>query len=65
MEQECTLVPSFVGAALYCFQWIYRGDDWLLVRRWEYMLAQRSAIDIVQVISWNGEGFFAKASNIP
>lgn len=35
-------------------QWIYRGDDWLLVRRWEYLLAQRSAIDIVQVISWNG-----------
>ncbi|KAI0279099.1 glycoside hydrolase family 71 protein [Russula aff. rugulosa BPL654] len=36
--------------------WIYRGDDWLLVRRWEYLLAQRSAIDIVQVISWNDYG---------
>jgi hypothetical protein len=36
-------------------QWIYRGDDWLFVRRWEYLLAHRHAIDIVQVISWNGE----------
>jgi glucan endo-1,3-alpha-glucosidase len=36
-------------------KWIYRGDDWLLVRRWEHLLACRSDIDIVQVISWNGE----------
>jgi len=36
--------------------WIYRGDDWLLVRRWERLLACRSAIDIVQVISWNDYG---------
>ena len=43
--------------ALYSLQWIYRGDDWLLVRRWEYLLAQRSAIDIVQVVSWNGKVF--------
>ncbi|KAH9965400.1 glycoside hydrolase family 71 protein [Russula dissimulans] len=36
--------------------WIYRGDDWLLVRRWEHLLAHRNAIDIVQVISWNDYG---------
>jgi glucan endo-1,3-alpha-glucosidase len=50
----------FIRTALYSPQWIYRGDDWLLVRRWEYLLAHRSAIDIVQVISWNGKVFFAK-----
>jgi hypothetical protein len=57
MEQECTSVPCLYShrTAVYSLQWIYRGDDWLLVRRWEYLLAQRSAIDIVQVISWNGE----------
>ncbi|KAI0292805.1 glycoside hydrolase family 71 protein [Russula brevipes] len=36
--------------------WIYRGDDWLLVRRWERLIACRNAIDIVQVISWNDYG---------
>lgn len=42
---------------LHDSKWIYRGDDWLLVRRWEHLLAYRNAIDIVQVISWNGELF--------
>ncbi|KAL1744819.1 glycoside hydrolase family 71 protein [Schizophyllum fasciatum] len=36
--------------------WIYRGDDWLYVRRWEQILAMRDRIDIVQVISWNDYG---------
>ncbi|KAF7297978.1 hypothetical protein HMN09_01018700 [Mycena chlorophos] len=36
--------------------WIYRCDDWLLVRRWEQLLAIRDSIDIVQVISWNDYG---------
>ena len=35
-------------------QWIYRGDDWLLVRRWQQLIAMRDEIDIVQIISWNG-----------
>ncbi|KAL5531942.1 hypothetical protein ACEPAF_5505 [Sanghuangporus sanghuang] len=36
--------------------WIYRGDDWLLVRRWQQLIAMRDDIDIVQVISWNDYG---------
>ncbi|KAJ7072739.1 glycoside hydrolase family 71 protein [Mycena amicta] len=36
--------------------WIYRGDDWLLVRRWQQLIAERSHVDIVQVISWNDYG---------
>ncbi|KAJ7772013.1 glycoside hydrolase [Mycena maculata] len=36
--------------------WIYRGDDWLFVRRWEQLIAMRDRIDIVQVISWNDYG---------
>lgn len=55
----------FIRTALYSLQWIYRGDDWLLVRRWEYLLAHRSVIDIVQVISWNGEVSLLKASRVP
>ncbi|THH07533.1 hypothetical protein EW145_g3309 [Phellinidium pouzarii] len=36
--------------------WIYRGDDWLFVRRWEQLIAMRDQVDIVQVISWNDFG---------
>ncbi|EJD08150.1 uncharacterized protein FOMMEDRAFT_101593 [Fomitiporia mediterranea MF3/22] len=36
--------------------WIYRCDDWLLVRRWEQMIAIRDLVDIVQIISWNDYG---------
>ncbi|KAG9221281.1 hypothetical protein CCMSSC00406_0008884 [Pleurotus cornucopiae] len=36
--------------------WIYRGDDWLFVRRWEQLIAARDHIDIVQIISWNDYG---------
>ncbi|KAJ7503077.1 glycoside hydrolase [Mycena galericulata] len=36
--------------------WIYRGDDWLFVRRWEQLIAMRDSVDIVQVISWNDYG---------
>ncbi|KAF9467374.1 glycoside hydrolase family 71 protein [Collybia nuda] len=36
--------------------WIYRGDDWLFVRRWEQLIEMRDQIDFVQVISWNDYG---------
>ncbi|KAF5322509.1 hypothetical protein D9619_001587 [Psilocybe cf. subviscida] len=36
--------------------WIYRGDDWLFVRRWEQLVSMRDSIDMVQIISWNDYG---------
>ncbi|KAK7472366.1 hypothetical protein VKT23_000483 [Stygiomarasmius scandens] len=36
--------------------WIYRGDDWLFVRRWDFLIQNRRVIDIVQIISWNDYG---------
>lgn len=36
--------------------WFYGGDDWLLATRFEQLLAHRSQVDIVQVISWNDYG---------
>ncbi|RPD72110.1 glycoside hydrolase family 71 protein [Lentinus tigrinus ALCF2SS1-7] len=36
--------------------WIYRGDDWLFVRRWTQLIAMRDQVDIVQIISWNDYG---------
>ncbi|KAF5383410.1 hypothetical protein D9757_006161 [Collybiopsis confluens] len=35
--------------------YIYRTDNWLCVRRWEQLIAMRDQVDIVQIISWNGE----------
>ncbi|KAJ3715962.1 glycoside hydrolase [Lentinula guzmanii] len=36
--------------------WIYRGDDWLFVRRWEQLVTMRDRVNIVQIISWNDYG---------
>ncbi|KDQ50875.1 glycoside hydrolase family 71 protein [Jaapia argillacea MUCL 33604] len=36
--------------------WIYRGDDWLFVRKWEKLIGMRDRINIVQLISWNDYG---------
>jgi len=36
--------------------WIYRGDDWLYIRRWEQLIAMRDEVDIVQIVSWNDYG---------
>ncbi|TRM68935.1 glycoside hydrolase family 71 protein [Schizophyllum amplum] len=44
------------GADSWNKNWIYRGDDWLYVRRWEQIMSIRAQIDIVQVISWNDYG---------
>ena len=36
---------------------MYRGDNWLLVRRWQELIDIREEVDIVQIVSWNGEHF--------
>ncbi|KAF8161484.1 glycoside hydrolase family 71 protein [Crassisporium funariophilum] len=36
--------------------WIYRGDDWLFVKRWEQLISMRNRIDMAQIISWNDYG---------
>ncbi|THV06172.1 glycoside hydrolase family 71 protein [Dendrothele bispora CBS 962.96] len=44
------------GAESWNKNWVYRGDDWLFVQRWDYLIQNRHLIDIVQVISWNDYG---------
>ncbi|KAI0001061.1 glycoside hydrolase family 71 protein [Russula vinacea] len=51
-----TYMAAHYGPDSWNKNWIYRADDWLLVRRWEHLLACRNAIDIVQFISWNDYG---------
>jgi glucan endo-1,3-alpha-glucosidase len=35
--------------------WFYGGDDWLFNTRWEQLIAHRDRVDIVEIISWNGQ----------
>ncbi|KAJ7032757.1 glycoside hydrolase family 71 protein [Mycena alexandri] len=51
-----TFMAAHYGPDSWNKNWIYRGDDWLFARRWEQLIAMRSQIDIVQVISWNDYG---------
>ncbi|TFK50918.1 glycoside hydrolase family 71 protein [Heliocybe sulcata] len=44
------------GADSWNKNWLYRGDDWLIVRRWEQLIAARDTVDIVQILSWNDYG---------
>ncbi|KAF4600058.1 hypothetical protein EYR40_007164 [Pleurotus pulmonarius] len=63
-ETICFMPSFFIDPARYdrlhfmdgVFNWIYRGDDWLFVRRWNQLIAARDRIDIVQIISWNDYG---------
>ncbi|CAK5266096.1 unnamed protein product [Mycena citricolor] len=49
-------MASHYGPDTWNKNWIYRGDDWLFVRRWEDLVSRRDAIDIIQIISWNDYG---------
>lgn len=44
------------GPNTYNKNWIYRPDNWLFAARWEMLFDHRSAVDIVQIISWNDYG---------
>lgn len=44
------------GPSSYHKNFIYRGDDWHFVNRWEELIAQRKQIHLVEVISWNDYG---------
>ncbi|WVR09514.1 hypothetical protein IAU60_006582 [Kwoniella sp. DSM 27419] len=51
--------PSFFtyySPSSYNKNWIYRGDDWLLARRMEQIIAQRNNVDFAEIISWNDYG---------
>lgn len=44
------------GTDTYNKNFIYRGDDWLLSERWEGLIQNRSAVDFVEVNTWNDYG---------
>ncbi|KAF9456639.1 glycosyl hydrolase family 71-domain-containing protein [Collybia nuda] len=36
--------------------WYQRGDDWLIITRWEQLMAMRNTITFAEMISWNDYG---------
>ncbi|ORY35656.1 glycosyl hydrolase family 71-domain-containing protein [Naematelia encephala] len=54
-----TISPDFFtyyGPNTYNKDWIYRGDDWLLARRWEQLIAMRNDFDMIELLTWNDYG---------
>jgi glucan endo-1,3-alpha-glucosidase len=41
------------GPETYNKNFIYSGDSWLFVERWEHLIANRAQLDIVQVLTWS------------
>lgn len=36
--------------------WIYRGDDWLYITRWEQVIAMRDKVVMTEILTWNDYG---------
>lgn len=41
------------GPDTYNKNFIYSGDNWLFVERWEQLIANRAQLDLVQVLTWS------------
>lgn len=41
------------GPETYNKNFIYSGDNWLFVERWEHLIANRAQIDMVEVLTWS------------
>jgi len=44
------------GPETYNKNFIYSGDNWLFVERWEHLIANRAHVDMVEVLTWNDYG---------
>jgi len=41
------------GPDTYNKNFIYSGDNWLFVERWEHLIANRAHVDMVEVLTWS------------
>jgi len=41
------------GPETYNKNFIFSGDNWLFVERWEHLIANRAQLDTVQVLTWS------------
>lgn len=46
---------TYYGKDTWDKNWIYRSDDWLLATRFEQVIGMRDRVDMIELLSWNGE----------
>lgn len=46
-------VLQHYGPETYNKNFIYSGDSWLFVERWEHLIANRAQLDMVEVLTWS------------
>ena len=37
----------------YSKNFIYSGDNWLFIERWEHLIANRALLEMVEVLTWS------------
>jgi len=47
------LLLQHYGPDTYNKNFIYSGDNWLFVERWEHLIANRAHVDMVEVLTWS------------
>lgn len=41
------------GVETYDKNFVYSGDNWLFVERWEHLIAHRAQLEMVEVLTWS------------
>ena len=41
------------GVETYDKNFVYSGDNWLFVERWEHLIAHRAQLDMIEVLTWS------------
>ncbi|KAF9456254.1 glycoside hydrolase [Collybia nuda] len=51
-----TTVSTWMFTHYSSKNWYQRGDDWLVITRWEQLMAMRNTLTFVEMVSWNDYG---------
>jgi hypothetical protein len=46
-------LPQHYGLETYNKNFVYSGDNWLFVERWEHLVANRVQLDMIEVLTWS------------
>ena len=53
MSADPNQLLQHYGPETYNKNFIYSGDNWLFVERWEQLIANRAHVDMVEVLTWS------------
>ena len=46
-------ISQHYGVETYNKNFIYSGDNWLFVERWEHLIAHRAQLEMIEVLTWS------------